>query len=151
MNAARLEQRFGPADLSFVGFRLWVHWLERDEDQVDGDWLVVSMCCEAEGAEVWVEEMPVLQLPELRAWLTACESLYLRQSEEAVLECLEPHLHITATIIRGALNLRVGITPNPRTQTHEFEFTADQDAFLQLLGDGKKLLDFFTTGEVKPA
>ncbi|MFM7150996.1 MAG: hypothetical protein ACKO23_14240, partial [Gemmataceae bacterium] len=67
----------GPPSIALAGLQLWVHGREFPDSHEpwDGNWLQISVLCEAPGCRVWTSG-PLLMDSDLADWLNQCESLY---------------------------------------------------------------------------
>ncbi|MFM7151371.1 MAG: hypothetical protein ACKO23_16160 [Gemmataceae bacterium] len=126
----------GPPTLSLAGFHLWVHGREFPDaqDRWDGNWLRVSVLCEAPGCRVWTSG-PLLMVSDLADWLEKCESLYQKGQGEADLQPLEPNLvvRLCSSDRMGHVMMRVEITPDHLNQTHRVDFEIDQTYLPKLM------------------
>jgi len=115
-------------DLKLGGFSLWVFGRQFPDanDYWDGNWLNVRARAEAPGASV-VAHGAIVHTSELAGFVEQLESLYTNLVGEAALRCMEPNLQI---VLRGdALGhvaVKVMMTPDHMTQSHEFKFDLDQ-------------------------
>ena len=118
----------GEPDLKLDGFSLWVFGRQFPDanDYWDGNWLNVRARVEAPGALVEAQGA-IVRAPELANFANQLETLHAMLVGEAGLRCMEPNLQIA---IRGDslghVALRIMITPDHLTQSHEFEFDLDQ-------------------------
>lgn len=133
--SARLDaSALGPPDLQLAGLTLWVHRYPEAGAGPYEDWLTSSAHCTLHGAAVWVTGA-FLRLSEIAAWGEACARLDAGDTEEAVLETIEPELQ--ASLRRhgslGHLILRVEMTPDHLSQGHWFEFEIDQSYLPELI------------------
>ena len=115
-------------DLKLGGFSLWVFGRQFPDanDYWDGNWLNVRARAEAPGASVEAQGA-IVHTSELAGFVEQLESLYTNLVGEAALRCMEPNLQI---VLRGdALGhvaVKIMITPDHMTQSHEFKFDLDQ-------------------------
>ena len=113
-------------DLKLGGFSLWVfgHQFPGATDYWDGNWLNVRARVEAPGAVVETKG-PIVQASELAGFEKELETLHGTLAGEGALRCMEPDL---ATAIRcgslGHVAVRIMITPDHMTQSHELENSA---------------------------
>lgn len=108
-----LQERYGAPALTLVGFRLWIHGRQfpQSTDESDGNWLVVSVCCETEGAVVWVENDPALEVPDIQRFLHQCVGLRAGQRRKAGLNPVETLFEADLTIgWQGSLDIEVQVT-----------------------------------------
>ncbi len=132
----------GPAHLKAAGFELWVHDRRSPEaqDYWEGNWLVVTVRCVAEGATIWTTG-PLVRVPDLARWAAALAHLQQRPEEVGVgvgvatLTSDEPNLTavVRSTDRTGELQLVVDITPDPLTQEHRLRFTVERSELPDLV------------------
>jgi len=129
-------------DLKLGGFSLWVYGRQFPDanDYWDGNWLNVRARAEAFGALVEARGAFV-HTPELADFAKQLETLHATLVGEAVLQCMEPNLQIA---IRGDsighMELRVRITPDHMSQSHDFKFDLDQTYLSPFLNGFKSVL-----------
>jgi hypothetical protein len=115
-------------DLKLGGFSLWVFGYQYPgaNDYWDRNWLNVRARVEAPGALVEAQGA-IVTAPELAEFVKQLETLYTTLVGEAALRCMEPNLQVA---IRGGslghVTVKLMITPDHMTQSHEFEFDLDQ-------------------------
>jgi len=120
-------ESLGPAHLKVAGLELWVHDRRSPEaqDYWEGNWLVVTVRCAAEGATIWTTG-PLVRVPDLARWAAALDRLHQRPEGAGVatLSSDEPNLTavIRSTERTGDLQLVVDITPDALTQEHRLRF-----------------------------
>ena len=139
------KDKLGTPDLSFAGLQIWIH--EREfpnlKGSFDGDWLIVTVHCGAQGAEVWAQG-PIIHLSEIANYLKQVESMYKTFNGEAELGWMEPNLSARMKIgKRGQVSLVVEITPDHLTQQHKFTFDINQSYLPSLIQDLKAILQRF--------
>jgi len=124
----------GPPDFKIAGFQVWIRDRQYPDaqDYWDGNWLHALAHCRAAGAEVW-SSGPILHLSEVSRWLGELHTLHETLTGTASLDCMEPELSATIQLKDGRGELRVRITPNHLTQTHEFRFDVDQSYLHELI------------------
>ena len=126
----------GPSHLKVAGLELWVHDRRSPEaqDYWEGNWLVVTARCAAEGATVWTTG-PMLRVPDLARWAAALDHLHQRPEGVATLTSDEPNLTavVRSTDRTGELQLVVDITPDPLTQEHRLRFAVERSALPDLV------------------
>ncbi len=128
----------GPAHLKVAGLELWVHDRRSPEaqDYWEGNWLVVTVRCAAEGATVWTTG-PMLRVPDLVRWADALERLHAQRGPEGVATLTSDEPNLTAVVRStdraGELQLVVDITPDPLTQEHRLRFAAERSALPDLV------------------
>jgi hypothetical protein len=129
-------------DLKLGGFSLWVFGRQFPDanDYWDGNWLNVRARVEAPGAFVEAQGTFV-RAPELANFAKQLETLHATLVGEAALRCIEPNLQVT---IRGDslghMELRLMITPDHMSQSHDFKFDLDQTYLGPFLDSCKSVL-----------
>ncbi len=120
----------GP-DLKIIGLSMWVHGreLESSDDYWDGNWLRVTVRCQAHGATIEVSGS-IVHLTELKAWLHQARELHSSLTGTARLDCIEPNLRVCVTLTHGKGELLVEITPDNMSQEHRLRFEIDHVGFL---------------------
>jgi hypothetical protein len=124
-------------DLKLGGFSLWVLGRQFPDanDFWDGNWLNVQARVQAPGASVEARGA-IVHASEVAKFVEELEPLHTNLVGEAALRCIEPNLQI---VIRGDalghMAVKVMITPDHMTQSHEFRFDLDQ-TYLGPLLDG---------------
>ena len=129
-------------NLQIAGLRLWVHGRQfpMADDYWDGNWLQVTVHCDAPGASVWVTG-PILHMPEIAQFLRGVEAIHDSLQGEAILPCMEPELTVTLTAEGlGHMTMVVAITPDHLSQTHRFTFTIDQSYLLPVMDSCRAIL-----------
>ncbi|WP_315707296.1 MULTISPECIES: hypothetical protein [unclassified Bradyrhizobium] len=129
-------------DLKLGGFSLWVFGRQFPEatDYWDGNWLNVRARVEAPGAVVEAKGAFV-NIPELAGFVEQLEALHATLVGEAGLRCLEPNLEIAIRSgSRGHMAVKIMLTPDHMTQSHEFNFDLDQSHLGQLLDGCRSVL-----------
>lgn len=124
-------------DLKLGGFSLWVFGRQFPDaaDYWDGNWLNVRARFEAPGAVVEAKGAFV-NIPELAGFAQQLQTLHASLVGEAALRCMEPNLDIAIqSRSRGHIAVKVTLTPDHLTQSHEFKFDLDQ-SYLGPLLDG---------------
>ena len=129
MQEEQWRSQLGEPDLRLAGLQLWVHGRQypNSHDHDDGNWLMVTAHCGANGASVWANGA-ILMTSDIDGWACGVEALEAGRSNEAKLSPHEPELHVTLRKTDGVGHLRmsVAITPDHMSQTHEFQFDLDQ-------------------------
>ena len=136
------EEPLGAPDLHIAGLRLWVHGRQfpMADDYWDGNWLQVTVHCDAPGASVWVTG-PILHMPEIAQFLRGVEAIHDSLQGEAILPCMEPELTVTLTAEGlGHMTMVVAIAPDHLSQTHRFTFTIDQSYLLPVMDSCRAIL-----------
>lgn len=129
-------------DLEIGGLSLWVlGWEYPDSFEYwDANWLNVLVRVAAPGAAVKAQGAFV-HASEIAGFATQLAALNTTSAGEALLDCMEPNLHVKLRCeARGHVTLKVRITPEHLTQSHEFEFDLDQSYIGPLLNACEHLL-----------
>lgn len=145
MSIDKLAEQLGEPDIQLGGLALWIHGREfpESEDYWDGNFVMVTACCRAEGARVWAQG-PILHLGELAAWAVALKHIHQTLSGSADLNCMEPNLRVHVSVDgAGHLSVNVCITPNHLEQKHEFDLRLDQSHLPSFLASCERVLDRF--------
>ena len=89
----------GPPHLKAAGFELWVHDRRSAKawDEWEGNWLVVTVRCAADGASIWTKG-PTLRVPDLVRWADALDRLYARGGPEGVATLTSDEPNLTAVL-----------------------------------------------------
>ena len=127
------------------GVSVWVRGREFPDsnDYWDGNWLEVTVYCQYPGARVWCEG-PLIHAAELQGFLTGCEDLHRSLTGQANLDCLEPNLAIQMVGNgRGAITMKVTVTPDSVRQTHAFEEEIDQSYLPAIVSGCREILSRF--------
>ncbi len=138
-----LIKQLGDPDIKLAGLSIWIHQRQfpEAEDYDDGNWLIITACCEASGATVWTKG-PIIHLSEIYRLMKGCEQMSDSLSGEAQLGCMEPELDLTLKMLKnGRIKMEVEISPAHLTQTHWFRFDIDQSYLPKLIRDCRKALD----------
>ena len=138
-------EHLGSPDIKIAGLSIWVHQRQFPdaEDYWDGNWVVVTVCCKANYAEVWTTG-PIIHLPEVEKFMRKSQQLYDSLSGEAEIDCMEPELNVMLKMHRsGQLRMRVELTPNHMKQGHWFEFDIDQSYLPGLIRDCRAVLETY--------
>jgi hypothetical protein len=130
-------ESLGPAHLKVAGLELWVHDRRSPDaqDYWEGNWLIVTVRCAAEGATIWTTG-PLVRVPDLARWAAALDRLQRPEGVGvATLTSDEPNLTavIRSTERTGDLQLVVDITPDPLTQEHRLRFTVERSGLPDLV------------------
>ena len=139
------QDRLGPAHIRLAGLQIWVQRRQFPErnDYWDANWIIATVQCGAEGADVWIKG-PIIHLPEIERWADEAEQLYKTLSGEANLDCMEPELSVELKAKElGHISMVVTITPNNVTQEHTFQFELDQSFLVGLISDCRRVLREF--------
>ena len=109
-------------------FQLFVHRRQFPDaqDRWDGNWLCVTAQCAQAGAIV-AAGGPILEAGDLERFRDGLASMAEGGGREAVLRGAEPNLIVAVTAPDGAgqWQVRVELTPEPRSQGHWFAFAVD--------------------------
>jgi hypothetical protein len=129
-------ESLGPPHLKVAGLELCVHDRRspKAQDYWEGNWLVVTVRCTADGASIRTTG-PMLRVPDLVRWADALDRLHARPEGVATLTSDEPNLTavVRSTDRAGELQLVVDITPDPLTQEHRLRFEVDRSALPDLV------------------
>jgi hypothetical protein len=129
MDSKALAADLGQPDISFSGFRLWIHGREAGdarEHWEDGNWLNVTAHCGGLRADVWAQGS-ILQLADLVRWLRQLEEMSRTMSGKAELAPIEPNLYVVFEMDKlGHIAVQINLTPEPLSQHHEFREQIDQ-------------------------
>ena len=83
---------------------------------------------------------PILHASELESFMNQVQLLDRTLTGDALLECMEPNLHIAIRASGGHTSLTIRLTPDHLTQAHEFTFRIDQTYFKPVIANCKKIL-----------
>ncbi|GIV08492.1 MAG: hypothetical protein KatS3mg019_0583 [Fimbriimonadales bacterium] len=135
----------GNPDLTIGELRLWVHRREfpNSTDYYDINWLVISACCEVNGASVWLTNDPAVMTEELQCWLHELERLIEGKRSCAVLDTMEPYLYIAVCQNRSydAWDVEVSLTSNISNQEHWFRFRVPVEALSKAIQQLRHILE----------
>lgn len=124
--AARAAARVPSVEVG--DFQLSVHRRQFPDadDRWDGNWLCVTAQCAQDGAIV-AAGGPILEASDLQRFRDQLETLRATGAGAAELSGAEPHVRVrvTAAADRGHLDVRIELSPDPRTQGHWFAATLD--------------------------
>jgi hypothetical protein len=136
-------ENLGEPDITFAGFKVWISGRQfpGTSDYWDGNWLMVTACCESPGARVWAQG-PIIHLSEIQHWLTGLKGLAHSILGEAELACIEPELGAKVCLDKlGHGSLVVNITPDHMNEQHQFTFEVDQSFIPGVIRNLEKILD----------
>jgi len=136
-------KKYVPPDLQLSGLQIWIHHRQfpNAQDYWDGNWINVTVCCEAEGSSVQVSGN-IIHLPEIEKLMTDAEQMYRKLGGKAELRCMEPELSFSLEAKdHGHIEMTVNITPDNLTQYHKFFFDIDQSFLPKLITDCKAVLE----------
>jgi hypothetical protein len=106
-------------------FQLTVHRRQFPDahDRWDGNWLHVTAQCTQAGAIV-AAGGPITEAPDLQRFRDELAAVHASRRGQAELRGAEPDLHVrvVSSGASGRLQVRVELSPYPRTQGHWFEF-----------------------------
>lgn len=142
MNLRELEN-LGEPDLSVGGLRIWIHGRQFPDstDYWDGNWLRVTAYCIYPHSAVRIQNDPCVRVSELAGLLAGCERLYLTLCGKAELQCMEPYLAIElAASPNGRIGLKLSVTPEHLTETHEYEDEIDQSYLPPIINSCQAIL-----------
>jgi hypothetical protein len=130
--AARAAVQAPPIELG--DFQLSVHRRQFPDahDRWDGNWLCVTAQCAQAGAIV-AADGPILESGDLERFRDELASMVAGGRGGAVLRGAEPNvvLGVTAPEGLGQWQVRVELTPEPRSQGHWFAFAVDPSYAVQ--------------------
>ncbi|MEN5177588.1 hypothetical protein D3C73_1005210 [compost metagenome] len=129
-------------DLKLGGLSLWAESKERpnDDDDWDGNWLVIRARVDAPGSSVELRG-PWLRTDEVASFLTEVETMSRDMHGKATLAPIEPA--IKATLEMGSLGqiaVYVEASPNHLEQRHSFNFGCDQSYLPEIIRGCRKIL-----------
>ena len=130
-------------DIKLAGFSLWVPGRQFPAlaDYQDGNWLNIQATVQAPGAMVEVSG-PWLRRDEVERFQDELTILHRELRGKAALTCMEPALRMDLQCTQlGQINFVVEITPDVLTQSHRFEFKADQSYLPEVLSGCKRVLE----------
>jgi hypothetical protein len=136
-------EAYGLPTIRVGALRIWVHGYEFPEstDAWDGNWLRVTAHCAESGASVVVSGA-VLDTVSFLNFYRELAAVYESLEGTATLQSLEPELRaeVRAVSPKGAMEVRVEITPDHLNQDHRFLFAVDQSYLPEVLRACKQLL-----------
>lgn len=145
--------RQGAPDLEIGGLRLWIegrHYAE-SEDYWDGNWLRIVAECTSSNSHVAIAG-PLVHLSEITTLHSGCEKLASHQVQEAGLYCMEPNLKVELWAVPGGKVIgKVRITPDHKSEMHDFGFALDEGGLTALLGACASVLRRFPLRNNKSA
>ena len=151
MNDSSLPHSRAP-DFHIAGLRLWIegyHYAE-STDYWDGNWMQVSAEYQSANSRVAVAG-PIVHLSEITTLHSGCEKLVARKVEEAGLYCMEPNLKIELWAVpNGQVIGKVRITPDHKSEMHDFGFALDEAALSELLASCARVLEKFPLRHARP-
>ena len=139
MTPARAE----PPDLRIGGLRVWIDGRHNSEvaDYWDGNWVEVLAEYVSANSRVAVAG-PIVHLSEIATLLSSCEKLARQSVQEAGLYCMEPNLKIELWAVpNGKVIGKVRITPDHKSEMHDFGFALDDGELAELLAACARLLE----------
>jgi len=132
-------------NIHLAGLQLWVHGYQfsQSDDFWDGNWLNVTAICSGNGAKVTVQGA-FIRTNEIQDWQHAVDNMLAELKGAAELTCMEPWIGVTLKAqSRGAVEMKVQITPDQLTQEHRFTFAIDQSYLRTLSSQCVRLLNDF--------
>jgi len=132
-------------DLRFLGFSLWVDRPQFPDaaDYWDGNWLVVRVRKEAQGACIKCDG-PILMTADIKQFRDKLAKMLKTLDGTAALEPLEPELKITLKMQSGGqVQATIEITPDHFSQRHHFAVEADQSYLPALIASRDDILARF--------
>ena len=148
MDSRELES-LGEPDLVIAGLRIWVHGRQfpQSADYWDGNWLRVTAYCMYPQSIVRAHGA-IIHLGEIVGLLNECENLYKTLNGQACLRCIEPNLGVELTAESGGhINVRLTITPDQLTESHNFTDGIDQTYLLPIISACQAILTKFPVRE----
>ncbi|WP_426116787.1 WapI family immunity protein [Massilia sp. PWRC2] len=145
MNFQELEH-LGEPDLSICGLRLWIHGRQfpAATDYWDGNWLRVTVYCLYPHSVVRIQNDPCIRVDELAGLLRGCEQMHATLSGKAALQCMEPYLAVElAAATNGHIGVKLSITADNMTETHEYEDEIDQSYLPSIISSCQAILARF--------
>jgi hypothetical protein len=115
-----MEERLGQPDIELTGLRIWIHERQFPDamDYWDGNWINVTVHCEATGASVQVRGS-IIHLSEVVCLLDGVEHLYNELCGKVEMKCMEPGLSVGLEALNsGHIDMTVNITPDHLSQAH---------------------------------
>jgi hypothetical protein len=135
-------------------FQLSVHRRQFPDahDRWDGNWLCVTAQCAQDGAIV-AAAGPILEAVDLERFRDELASLSTGGRREAILRGAEPNLvvGVTAPDGLGHVQVRVELTPEPRSQGHWFAFPVDPSYVVETIRQLDAVLALFPVRGRPPA
>ena len=149
----KINEELGPHSIHLQGLKIWVHGRQYPSavDYWDANWLLVTVQCESNGAEVWITG-PLIHSSEIEQWANAAERMLTTLEGEANLDCDEPELSVKLLVTQPRqILMTVDISPQRRTQQHRFHFDLDQSYLDGLIRECRTILASYPiTGTRRP-
>ena len=122
------------------------------QDRWDGNWLCVTAQCTQAGAIV-AAGGPILEAGDLERFRDELAAMAAAGRREAVLRGAEPNLvvGVTAPAGLGQWQVRVELTPEPRSQGHWFAFAVDPSYAVETIRQLDAVLAIFPVRGRPPA
>lgn len=115
-------------NLTLGHFSLWIQGRSCPDsnDFWDGNWLQSKVRVEASGAKIEIVGT-FLRNTELLGFMQSVSRMSDKVAGTAELRCIEPNLGMVLAMDRlGHVDVKVSITPDHLTQSHNFSFMVDQ-------------------------
>lgn len=135
----------GAPDMHIGGLRLWIVGRHHSEieDYWEGNWLHIYAECVSANSRVAIEG-PLVHLSEITTLHSSCQKLAARQVQEAGLYCMEPNLKLELWAVPGGKLIgKVRITPDHKSEMHDFGFALDDAELDALLTACSEVLNKF--------
>jgi hypothetical protein len=139
----KISEKLGEPAVEILGLKIWVHRRQFPDlyDFWDGNWLLVTIQCRADGASVFTSGS-ILRVPELSEWRADIERIKETLTGNAELQTLEPYFGVVLKAHSlGHISMEVDINPDHLHQRHWFEFEMDQSYLGPLLMQLRALLE----------
>ncbi|HEY4128196.1 MAG TPA: hypothetical protein VGN70_09145 [Gammaproteobacteria bacterium] len=131
-----MTSKLGDPDIKVDRLDVWLHGRQFPDvqDYWDSDWLSVTAEYKGRDSRV-VAHGPFIHLSELASFFTALKVLDEKLKGEAVLDCLEPDLHLDIRAKSlGHLEVEVSLTADNVTESHSYQEQIDQTPLPLILG-----------------
>src|SRR5262245_47126443 len=136
-------EAYGPPTIQLGALRIWVHGYQFPEstDAYDGNWLRVTAQCAESGASVVVSGA-ILDTVSFLRFQRELTAVYKNFEGMATLESHEPELRAEVRAVgpKGAMEVRVEITPDHLNKDHRFLLALDQSYLPEVLRSCERLL-----------
>lgn len=132
-------------DLHIGGLKLWVDGRHQSEvsDYWDGNWVEVRAEYQSANSRVAIAG-PLLHLSELVTLKRGCTRLAAQEVSEAGLFCREPNLKLELWAVPGGKFIgKVRITPDHKSEMHDFGFALGEGELDALLGACSAILALY--------
>jgi hypothetical protein len=134
---------FGEPDIRIAGLKVWITGRQFPEatDYWDGNWLLITACCESMGARVFAQG-PFIHLSEIETWHKNLRQLNKTIHGEAELSTMEPEFDAKIVLDRrGSGSITVSLTPDHMNEQHTFTFETDQSFLQGIIKDLETILE----------